>query len=179
MTMALRARRREAIQEVARWNSEVKRKAGRFNANQPSQVRPLVFHLHGHTGLAASMVLTDDDYVEFVAALARDLNTVVPPTVQDALSFHSLLFIGYSLTDWNFHVLLRLLMRSLAGAPRRLNVSVQLPNKDLIIKRREDDAKRFIADSLGASNVYIHWGEAKPFLVELKERYQTRYGGIS
>lgn len=179
MTMALLARGREVVQEVARWNSEVAIKAGRFSANRPSRDRPLVFHLHGHTGMAASMVLTEDDYIDFVAAMARDLKTVVPPTVQDALSFNSLLFIGYSLTDWNFHVLLRLLMRSLADAPRRLNVSVQLPNRDLIVDQREDDAKQFIADSLGASNVHIHWGEAKPFLVELKRRYRDRYGDRS
>ena len=179
MTMALDAKGRKVIQEVARWNSEVVTRLPRFSANRPSQDRPLVFHLHGHTGMAASMVLTEDDYIDFVAAMARDLKTVVPPTVQDALSFNTLLFIGYSLTDWNFHILLRLLMRTLADAPRRLNVSVQLPNRDLIVDGREDDAKRFIANSLGASNVHIHWGEAKPFLVELKQRYRDRYGDTS
>ena len=149
MTMALKARGREVVEEVARWNSEVTRRTDRFKANPPSPERPLVFHLHGHIGMAASMVLTEDDYVNFVAALARDFNTVVPPIVQDALTFSSLLFIGYSLTDWNFHVLFRLLMRLMADAPKRLNVSVQLPNNDLIVKHREDEAKRFIAHSLG------------------------------
>ena len=176
MTMALKVRGREVVQEVARWNSEVTRRTDRFKASRPSPERPLVFHLHGHIGMAASMVLTEDDYVDFVAALARDFKTVVPPIVQDALAFSSLLFVGYSLTDWNLHVLLRLLMRSLADAPRRLNVSVQLPNDDLIVKHREDEAKRFIAHSLGATNVHIYWGEAKPFLTQLMERYEHRYG---
>jgi SIR2-like domain len=171
MTMALRARRREVTQEVSRWNEDVLHEAGAFDAISPSPERPLVYHLHGHAGMLSSMVLTEDDYIDFVAKLARDLEAVVPPTVQEALSFHSLLFVGYSLTDWNFHVLLRLLMGSLATRkPQHLHVSVQIPNKDLIAEECEDDAKQFIAGYLETSNVRIHWGEAEPFLWELRDR---------
>jgi len=173
MTMALRARRREVTQEVSRWNDDVVYEAGAFDAISPSPERPLVYHLHGHAGIPSSMVLTEDDYIDFVACLARDLAAVVPATVQAALARHSLLFVGYSLTDWNFHVLLRLLTSSLAmRSPQHLHISVQIPNSDLIAKDREDDAKQFIAGYLEPSNVRIHWGEAQPFLCELRDRYR-------
>jgi hypothetical protein len=171
MVRALRTRGRDATQELARWNEEVSAKAGDFTAVQPTVEKPLVYHLHGHTNQVPSMVLTEDDYVDFVAALARDRERVVPPVIQEALAWTSLLFVGYSLTDWNFHVLLRLLMNSLATTKSTLRrgVSIQIPNKAMIAKGREDDAKQFIADYLG-SNVDIHWVEAQPFLAELRGR---------
>jgi SIR2-like domain len=175
MVRALRDRGRDPIQELARWNSQLSWNAGEFTAFEPTPERPLVYHLHGHADQPASLVLTEDDYVDFVAALARDLTKVVPEVILEALSWTSLLFVGYSLNDWNFHVLLRLLMSSLAkdrarGETRR-SVSIQIPNKATIAEGREDDAKQFISDYLGSTNVDIHWVEAKPFLVELQERY--------
>jgi hypothetical protein len=170
MVRALQAQGRDATQELARWNEEVRTKAGKFRAVSPTADQPLVYHLHGHTNQIPSMVLTEDDYVEYVTELARNLKEVVPPRIQEALTWTSLLFVGYSLTDWNFHVLLRLLMSSLVSTSTlRRGVSIQVPNKDMIAEGREDDAKQFIADYLG-SNVDIHWVEAQPFLVELRDR---------
>ena len=158
--------------EVARWNREVERRAGEFTARDPTPASPLVFHLHGHSELLASMVLTEDDYVEFVTAVARNRDTVVPPVVLEALSWSSLLVVGYSLNDWNFHVLLRLLMKDLAGGQERLNVSVQLPPHDrMIVPERRAEAERFIAAYLDATSVQIHWGDARSFLQQLHDRH--------
>ncbi len=158
--------------EVARWNREVEHRAGAFTARSPTGDNPLVFHLHGHTGMLASMVLTEDDYVEFVTAVARTRDSVVPPIVQEALSWSSLLFVGYGLNDWNFHVLLRLLMKDLAGGQKRLNVSVQMPpNEGLIVPQRRTQAEAFIAAYLDATQVQIHWGDARSFLHDLHEKY--------
>ena len=164
----------KVTREVARWNREVEVKAGEFTA-EPTSEAPLVFHLHGHTGIPASMVLTDDDYVEFVTAVARDLEKVVPPVVQEAMIWNSLLFVGYSLGDWNFHVLLRLIMHELAdGRSDRLNVSVQLPpNETMIAPERRMEARDFIAEYLGSSDVQIHWGDAGAFLEELDQRFRS------
>ncbi len=125
--------------------------------------------------MRASMVVTEDDYVDFVTAIARDeRNVVIPPRVQDALALSSLLFVGYGMGDWNFHVLLRLLIAELAGSESgRLSVSVQLPpDDDLVVPERRHDAEAFLAKYLGASSVQIHWGDARSFLHELRNRYR-------
>ncbi len=162
----------QVTREVARWNREVERRAGEFTAREPRPDKPLVFHLHGHTEMLASMLVTEDDYVEFVTAVARTRDNVVPPVIQEALSWSSLLFVGYSLNDWNFHVLLRLLMKDLAGGQERLNVSVQLPPHDrAIMPERRDRAEAFIAAYLDATEVQVHWGDARDFLNELNQKF--------
>src|SRR5205085_12621647 len=99
--------------EVCRWNKRIRDKLGgraralKASARLESDVqRPVVFHLHGHTGLAESMVLTEDDYLDFLINLARD-DDLLPHRIQEAFTSTSLLFVGYSLSDWNFRVLFR------------------------------------------------------------------------
>jgi hypothetical protein len=75
---------------------------------QPSHV--IVYKMHGTArmrfgeALIDSVVLTENDYIEF---FALDLLKKIPETVVDQLSRGHLLFLGYSLEDWNFRVLLR------------------------------------------------------------------------
>jgi len=177
MRMALEARQRSPITEVSRWNKALRRLPSTPEALDPTPQRPLVFHLHGHTGIPRSMVLTEDDYIEFVTELVQGFTVVVPERVQEALSLNSLMFVGYSLQDWNFHVLLRLLMNTMVSrSTTRLSVSVQLPpSEKLVIRGRQSDAEGFIADYLGTSNVNIHWGDVRGFLVRLRERYTREY----
>jgi hypothetical protein len=87
--------------------------------------RPLVFHLHGHFEAPDSMVLTDDDYVDFLVKLGEERNVVLPEVVQGAFA-DSLLFIGYRLVDWNFRVIHRALIGSRGTWEQPLHVTVQL-----------------------------------------------------
>jgi hypothetical protein len=51
-----------------------------------------------------SVVLTETDYIDF---LARDFYSRMPISLLDRIRKNRLLFLGYSLMDWNFRVLLR------------------------------------------------------------------------
>ncbi len=90
--------------------------------------RPVVFHLHGHIDVPASLVLTEDDYLEFLKNLSRQSqHEVIPPQVQAALANTSLLFMGYSLKDINFRVLLRGVRDYVQRNPsKRTHLSIQL-----------------------------------------------------
>ena len=95
----------------------------------PNPANPIVFHLHGHLDVPESLVLTEDDYLDFLVAVSRDAE-LLPHQIQRALAGTSLLFVGYRLTDWDFRVIHRGLV--MAGEPslRRLSVTVQLPRDD-------------------------------------------------
>ena len=90
----------------------------------PSPANPLVFHLHGHNQVPESLVLTEDDYLTFLVNMSSQ-QVVFPPPVQCALAVDTLLFMGYSLSDWTFRVLIQTLR-----AVDRLSIAVLLPPQD-------------------------------------------------
>src|SRR5205807_1593444 len=91
---------------------------------RPTPQEPLVYHLHGHLDVVESLVLTEDDYFDFLVNIPQ---IGIPPMVQEALSATSLLFVGYRLADWNFRVLFRGFVELTQASDRRLSVTVQLP----------------------------------------------------
>ena len=100
------------------------------NTAEPTVYRePLVYHLHGHYSLVDSMVLTENDYLDFLVNMWKD-QKLLPSQISLALTDCSLLFMGYSLADPNFRVLFRGLIHSM-GENRRLSISIQLRPGDL------------------------------------------------
>jgi hypothetical protein len=169
MFAALRARGKLPRREICRWNSSPAVRAeprvlGADNDFVPTAETPVVFHLHGHFGVPESLVLTEDDYLDFLVAVSRD-EQLVPHEIQRALAGTSLLFVGYRLSDWNLRVIHRGLV--MAGEPslRRLSVTVQLP--------RADPARRYLDAYFGAMKVRVFWGTAVEFVTELRERWRA------
>ena len=75
----------------------------------------IIYKMHGTAksivdpnDLRDTIVLTETDYVDF---LATDVFRGMPATILQHMHNSRLLFLGYSLTDWNFRVLLRRLHR--------------------------------------------------------------------
>lgn len=174
MTKALETTVPEVSTLMCRWNYETRRDEGVLVAT-PTAERPLVYHLHGLATNLASMLLTEDDYVDFLMEAQADLAQVVPCPIQEALATTSLLFVGYSLNDWNFRVLMRSVMRKINKTSKRMNVSVQLPPGDnSIAPDRREAAEAFLCDYLGTEQVTVHWGDAREFLTELRQRWEAR-----
>jgi len=79
-----------------------------LNTRTPPPI--IVYKMHGtarllaESGMLDSVVLTENDYIEF---LAGDTLQRIPLAVLKTLRTSRLLFLGYSLEDWNFRVLLR------------------------------------------------------------------------
>ncbi len=76
--------------------------------------RPLVFHLYGYDE-PNTMVLTEDDYLDFMRQFARE-PARIPEEVGTAIANSTLLFLGFNLTDLDFRVLWK-------GVMKRLNDS--------------------------------------------------------
>jgi SIR2-like domain len=141
----------------------------------PEPGRPVVFHLHGWAGVPTSLVLTEDDYLDFLVAVSRDERFLLPHEVHSASSA-SLLFIGYSLADWNFRVVLRGILSRMERLERRISVTVQLPRDD---SEQQAYMEQYFSWVLRL-DVRIFWGTASDFAVELRRRwedYRSRGGG--
>lgn len=169
MTEALRDRGKEPRREICRWNQSpaVRAEPRVLSADDgfvPSPATPVVYHLHGHLDVPESLVLTEDDYLDFLVAVSQD-EQLMPHEIQRALAGTSLLFVGYRLSDWDFRVIHRGLV--MAGEPslRRLSVTVQLP--------RAEPARQYLDEYFSAMKVRVFWGTAGDFMAELRQRWEA------
>lgn len=69
MCDALRFRDRDPMRLTCRWNESIDKGA---TPKSPTVASPWVFHLHGADEEPQSMVLTEDDYVDFLVRCQRD-----------------------------------------------------------------------------------------------------------
>jgi SIR2-like domain len=177
MWEALHSRQTEPRREICAWNDFLKDQPSVFNTDfEPSAANPVVYHLHGYYELPQSLVLTEDDYLTFLVRISRD-NAVplLPAVVRTAMASNSLLFVGYSLADWDFRVLFRALIGSLGGTIGTTNIAVQLEPEGIgdsaDARTRALDYLRKYFEKIQMVKVQVYWGDAKEFGCELSERW--------
>jgi hypothetical protein len=175
MFRALQSRKRDARQEICRWNKLVHNEQSDFDSGfLPTVANPVVFHLHGRTGVTESLVLTEDDYFDFLVATSKEPNPI-PARIQQSFTRASLLFLGYRLTDLEFRVLLRSLKRSLELNDRR-HVSAQVvgdkPASDEELSRL-GKVQDYLSGYCKSFHITTYWGTTRQFLVELKQRWDA------
>ncbi len=138
--------------------------------------RPILFHLHGDLRNEASLLLTEDDYIDFTVTLALRATeqSVLWHRVRRALSQTSLMFVGYSLEDWNFRVLMRYLLKQqrVIRAEQSFSLSIQLADQDMEPGKR-DKAEKFLSRYMSNSAIQVHWSDASQFLRELHDRVEV------
>jgi len=175
MVRALTAHGKTPVRELCRWNEQLRRgTTSEFDSPQginPTADAPLVYHLHGHLEQLESLVLTEDDYFDFLVNVQQ---VGIPPLVQEALSATSLLFVGYKLADWSFRVLFRGFVELIQPSDRRLSLTVQLPPPPT--PDAEDRAREYLWRYFDKKDIVVYWGSAREFAAELGERWQ-RFDG--
>ena len=164
---------RTPVVETARWSDRLLEDLGPYPEHKPTPDAPVLFHLHGDLRDAASLLLTEDDYIDFTVSLALrpTERSLLWHPIRRALSTTSLLFVGYSLADWNFRVLMRYLLRlqHIVRSDQSFSLSIQLGDSGLDGERRER-AERFLDKYLQTSSIQVHWTDASVFLEELSRR---------
>jgi hypothetical protein len=159
--------------EICRWNDALVDELPRYDKTPPTSTSPLIFHMHGHISAPDSILVTEDDYIDFTVSLAQrtDRDPVLPHFVRRALGNTNLLFIGYSLGDWNFRVLMRHLMKQqqVQQHQKRNSISIQLSDDQMPPEQRAR-AEEFLEAYLETSRIEVHWGDAAPFLAELQQQ---------
>lgn len=164
MVSALRADGQKAGIDHCRWHNALGPAEGL--SHDPIPGAPLVYHLHGQWDLPPSMVLTESDYVTFLSRLTDELE-IIPARIRAALSDSVLLFVGYGLSDWNFRVIHRVLMRrdETGGNP---GVAVQL--RPLHDPDRQARVREYLRRYFQKWKLKVFWGTATDFMGELSKR---------
>lgn len=111
--------------------------------DDPTVQQPFVFKIHGCINNPQSMVITDEDYIDFVLNMSkpRDENPV-PETIYHRLARWPTLFIGYSLMDYNLRLLLKTLR---AGRDKFKTCHAIDPWPDSLITRVWDDELQYVS----------------------------------
>jgi hypothetical protein len=137
-------------------------------ANDP----PLVYQLFGRLGVPKSLVLTEDDYFDFLIEVNRDPDRRLPRGIRAALGNSALLFLGFRMEEWDFRVLFRHILAQ--GGRWRLSadyrhVAVQLdPDEGRLIDPHK--ARRYLSDYFQKADIFLYWGSVEDFLRGLQSR---------
>ena len=164
MARALESNGKKPEKELCHWNKQLKDRPSVFDTDyEPSASQPVVYHLHGNLDITESLVLTEDDYLDFLVNISND-SSLLPSRIQQALTGASLMFIGYKLEDWDFRVLFRGLVTNKESSLRRISITVQLPPD-------EEGLRDYLGDYFSKKEMKVYWGTAREFLKELKTRW--------
>ena len=128
--------------------------------------RPAILKLHGCLDRERpgddSYVITEDSYIDYLSG--GDVGALIPIALQQQMTSNSLLFLGYSLSDWN----LRVILNRIWGA-RKLNV------KSWAVQREPADPNESkIEQALWEKreNVELVYCELSEYVKELEARFQ-------
>ncbi len=170
MFEALEGNRRDPKREVCRWNTLTKALPAMIPSGyEPSPANPLVFHLHGHLDFPASIVLSEDDYFDFLIN-SRD-PSLLPRNIETALTNTLVLFLGYGLADWNFRVLLQGLSRFMEKGLGQTHIAVMLPPGKRNSEVEKQKIQKYLTAYYQKIDVKVFWGTVEEFCEELGRRW--------
>jgi hypothetical protein len=169
MVQALKSRGKTSIKEICLWNEDLTHLKPTLSDYDPTPEKPLVYHLHGTYEILESLVLTEDDYLEFLAAISREQN-LLPPRIQQAFADTSLLFLGYKIADWDIRVLFHILKGYYKRRGRK-HLSVQLVPGG-IPEAQKEKALEYLDDYFDELHIQVYWQDCREFAAELRTRWE-------
>jgi hypothetical protein len=151
------------------WNDYVERVQDDYD-ELPTAETPLVYHLFGSLDEADSLVLTEDDYFNYLIGVTSN-RKLIPEVVRRALADSALLFLGFRMDDWNFRVIFRSFMSQEGRGRRRkyTHVAAQIDPEEGRI-REPERARRYLERYFQSDDISIYWGSSEDFIRDLASR---------
>jgi len=167
MAQALKQSNKTPRLETCAWNDESGAHTSLFDedlyADDPQ--KPVIYHLHGLDSEPATLVLSEDDFLDFLVNVTRN-EQIVPYRIHQAMADSSLLLLGYELQDWDFRVLFRGLIKSKPSARRLMSICIQLDPR----QNNANDApevEKYLETYFREYKFEIYWGSAQSFALDL------------
>jgi hypothetical protein len=192
MEMALRAADKKFESAICYWDNELVDEYPALSDKFKPDVDSLVYHLHGIETSRRTMVLTEDDHLDFLASSCRAIETHSSATgdgadssstryadalrpwgwVKAALTRSALLLLDYDPLHWDFRVIVQGLLRgSENNRPRSIAVQLDAVGMD-DEKRRQylNYLEKYLAGD--KIELQVFWGTAKDFIQTLDSKYR-------
>lgn len=132
----------------------------------PDIKHPAVYYLFGMEEYRPSMVLSEDDYLDFLMradSVIRSQNDY-PTDLSLAFSNSSLILLGYSLRDWDFRTLFRLILK--ARQQQQPGIAIQF-KPDLGQTAYETRAVNYLKQYFENQKFEIRWSRPNDFVYDL------------
>ncbi len=158
--------------EICPWSDRFSAPSVFEGGYNPTPEKPLVYHLFGHLSVPDSMVLTEDDYFDFLRGVTSNKD-LIPPRVRSALTNAATMFLGFQLDDWVFRIFFHSMINPETMKMRarfsHIGVQVELDEARNISPKR---ARKYLEKYFGTSEITIFWGSSSDFLSELNTRWK-------
>ena len=145
---------------------------------EPSDKKPLVYHVFGTVSKPDCIPVTEDDYFSYLVSrgVLHTSNTgvkgdLIPSDVLNALSNRMVVFLGFSLEDWAFRVLFRSIVhdRWRGKWDKHQHVAVQI-NPVESRGRNLKSVHNYLNKYFQNDRVSVYWGSVEDFTREVLER---------
>jgi hypothetical protein len=147
---------------------------------EPTDTQPVVYHLFGLEDYPQTLVLSEDDYMNFLISVVEDNNTqnpVVPLRLREGLAESRLLLLGYHAKDWDFRVLFRFILRyrSIDSAPRGMLIQLQPGAKQQEYKEK---SVKYLSQYFDKKQFDVDWTNSERFIRKLWNEWDKYRKGL-
>jgi SIR2-like domain len=177
---ALTAEDKEPQTEVCFWSRKTSdgKDENKLDLSKFTDKKPLVYHLFGLEDFPDTMVLSEDDYMNFLISVVQDTDNkhpVVPLELRAALANWRLLLLGYRLRYWDFRVLFRFIQtyRDNAGLPRGMLIQLRpssKPPKDNA-ESYEKRSVEYLSQYFDRKQFNVDWTSSEKFIQKLAQTW--------
>ena len=143
----------------------------------PDPQRPVVFKLHGDIDQPRSIVITEEDYISFIARMATSDSNSHPihRNVRARLTEWPILFIGYSLRDYNLRLLFKTVRMGLDDSEFPLSFSVDPFADKVIVEVFQHGTQRLVDFCRRISGISCR-SSTRPFMaMSTRSRAEARH----
>lgn len=148
---------------------------------EPTPTNPVVYHLFGLEDYPQTLVLSEDDFMNFLISVAEDIDTqnpIVPLKLRQALAESPLLLLGYQLRDWDFRVLFRFILRFRKEelSPRGMVIQLKPDKKRIGVVEK---ALQYLSNYLDKKQFDVEWTDTESFIRRLWDEWNRYRQGRS
>lgn len=146
---------------------------------EPTDTEPVVYHLFGIEDYPQTLVLSEDDYMNFLISVVEDTNTqnpLIPLRLREGLAESRLLLLGYRAKDWDFRVLFRFILkyRSTDSAPRGMLIQLKPGTAQSANKEKSVE---YLGQYFDKKQFDVDWNTSEKFIQKLWtewDKYRNR-----
>jgi hypothetical protein len=144
----------------------------------PTPENPAVYHLFGLENNKDTLVISEDDYLNFLMTAAEELNSqdLYPSPLRLALPTARLMLLGYNLRDWDFRALFKFILLTRKTANKKPSIAIQL-RPTLENKNYEASSLNFLERFFGEQNFRVAWTGTENFIYQLSDAWDDHEKG--